>query len=97
MAALHALPRAALSVPAPEPDDHPPAVAPVPDSSRRLLTVREAAAQAGCHENTLRRWIRSGDDEQLDRAVIQLPGGHIRIRRAAFLHWLDHRDTGAQE
>jgi excisionase family DNA binding protein len=41
-----------------------------------LVTVRKAAEQLGVHEETMRRWIRSG---RLVRCVIRLPSGRIRI------------------
>jgi excisionase family DNA binding protein len=42
--------------------------------STRLLTTREAAAELGVHERTLRRYMSSGL-----LAYQRLPGGHYRI------------------
>ncbi len=66
---------------------------------RRLITVREAAQLAGLSEQTLRRLIRTAtaaDSDQADelaRAVLELPGHALRIRRAAFERWLDASDA----
>jgi predicted site-specific integrase-resolvase len=50
-----------------------------------LVTVRKAAEQLGVHEETIRRWIRSG---RLVRCVIRLPSGRIRLDFGALLEEL---------
>jgi excisionase family DNA binding protein len=50
----------------------------------RLLTTREAAAELGIHERTVRRYISSGL-----LAYRRLPGGHYRIPEQAILDFWD--------
>jgi excisionase family DNA binding protein len=54
----------------------------IPDKT--YWRIDEAASVCGVHPNTIRRWI---DDGKLDH--IRLPGGGLRIPRAAMVALLE--------
>ncbi len=56
--------------------------------STRLLTTREAAAQLGVHERTLRRYMSSGL-----LSYRRLPGGHYRIPEESIRQLWDGEDS----
>jgi excisionase family DNA binding protein len=64
-----------------------------PADDDRLLTVDEVIGELGVSRAAFYRWRRQGRGP----ATVRLPGGGLRIRRAALKAWLRRREDTAQE
>lgn len=64
-----------------------------PADDDRLLTVDEVIGELGVSRAAFYRWRRQGRGP----ATVRLPGGGLRVRRAALRAWVRRSEGTAQE
>jgi predicted DNA-binding transcriptional regulator AlpA len=64
-----------------------------PVDDDRLLTVDEVIGELGVSRAAFYRWRRQGNGP----ATVRLPGGGLRVRRAALRAWVLRNEDTAQE